>query len=161
MQNVKHYLPFLSHRPLQNYRTWQNAPKEVLDLFCDPTKDLKAANKAYNFQQSQQKMHLQHKLRRIARMNEEYEALMEKNNSSREHLKQLKQADTEMDQQIASHEREIEHYKNILGSDYYGNNDISSGSIFSDPGVMNRGRGIEELFQKLGSPPQYPGQWCN
>jgi len=135
----------------------KNAPKEVLDLFRDPTKDLKAAYKAFHFQQSQQKMQLDHKLRRNARMLEDCEPLAEKNNSSREYLKQLKKADTEMDQQIASREREIEHYKNILGSDAYGNNDISSGSIFSDPGVMNRGRRVEELFQKLGSPPQYPG----
>jgi len=135
----------------------KNAPKEVLDLFRDVKKDLKTAYKAFTFQQSQQKMHLQHKLRRNARMNEEYETLAEKNNSSREYLNQLKQADTEMDQRIASLERKIEHYKNILGSDNYGNNDISSGSIYSDPGVMNRGRRVEELFQKLGSPPQYPG----
>jgi len=134
-----------------------NAPKEVLGLFRDPKKILKEAYKVYNFQQSQQKMHLQHKLQRNARMNEEYEALAEKNNSSREYLNQLRQADTEMDQRIASLEREIEHYKNILGSDDYGNNDISSGSIFSDPGVMNRGRRVEELFQKLGPPPQYQG----
>jgi len=134
-----------------------NAPEEVLGLFRDPKKDLKKVYKAFVFQQSQQKMHLEHKLRRNARMKEEYEALAEKNNSSMEYLKQLKQADTEMDQRIASLERDIEHYKSILGGDSSCGNDISGGSIFSDPGEMNRGRRVEELFRKLGSPPQYQG----
>ena len=30
--------------------------------------------------------------------------------------------------------------------------------MFSDPGEMNRGRRVEELFQKLGSPSPYPYQ---
>ena len=59
-----------------------------------------------------------------------------------------------MDQQIASREAEIERLKALIRRD--GNNDLSGGSMFSDPEEINRGRRVEELFQKLGSPSPYP-----
>ena len=72
----------------------------------------------------------------------------------RDRLNQLKQADSEMDQQIASREAEIERLKDLIRRN--GNNDLSGGSMFSDPEEINRGRRVEELFQKLGSPSPYP-----
>ena len=83
-------------------------------------------------------------------MHEECKALAKKNRACRDRLNQLKQADFEMDQQIASREAEIERLKHLIKGD--GNSDLSGGSMFSDPGEMNRGRRVEELFQKLGSP---------
>ena len=60
-----------------------NAPKEVRDFFTDPKKHLKDAYKVYNFQTSQQKMMLEHKLQRNARMHEECEAVAKKNKAYR------------------------------------------------------------------------------
>ena len=59
------------------------APKEVLDFFTDPKMHLKDAYKVYNFQTSQQKMMLEHKLQRNARMHEECEAVAKKNKAYR------------------------------------------------------------------------------
>ena len=61
-----------------------------------------------------------------------------------------------MDQQIASREAEIERLKALIRRD--GNNDLSGGSMFSDLEEIDRGRRVEELFQKLGSPSPYPYQ---
>ena len=61
----------------------REAPKDVRDFFTDPKIHLKDAYKVYNFQTSQQKMLLQHKLQRNARMQEEYEAQAEKNKACR------------------------------------------------------------------------------
>ena len=61
-----------------------------------------------------------------------------------------------MNQQIASREAEIERLKHLIRRD--GSNDLSGGSMLSDPGEMNRARRVEELFQKLGSPSPNPHQ---
>jgi len=132
------------------------APKEVRDFFTDPKMHLKDAYKAYKFQTSQQKMLLEHKIQRNARMQEEYEALSEKNKTSRNRLNQAKQVDSELDRQIASREAEIERLKHLIGGG--GNPDLSGGSMFSDPGERKRSGRVEALFQKLESPSQYPYQ---
>jgi len=134
----------------------REAPKEVRDFFTDPKMHLKDAYKVYNFQTSQQKMLLQHKLQRNARMQEEYEAQAEKNKACRDRLNQVKQAESELDQQIASREAEIERLKRLIRRD--GNPDLSGGSMFSDPGERKRSGRVEALFQKLESPSQYPYQ---
>jgi len=134
----------------------RKAPKEVLDFFTDPKMHLKDAYKVYNFQTSQQKMMLEHKLQRNARMHEECEAVAKENKACRDRLNQLKQAESEMDQQIASREAEIERLKALIRRD--GNDDLSGGSMFSDLEEIDRGRRVEELFQKLGSPSPYPHQ---
>ena len=89
-------------------------------------------------------------------MHEECKALAKKNRACRNRLNQLKQADSEMDQQIASREAEIERLKHLIRRN--GNYDLSGVSMFSGPGEMNTGRRVEELFQKLGSPSPYPYQ---
>jgi len=134
----------------------RKAPKEVLDFFTDPKMHLKDAYKVYNFQTSQQKMMLEHKLQRNARMLEECEAVAKKNKAYRDRLNQVKQADSELDQKIASREAEIERLKLLIRRD--GNPDLSGGSMFSDPGQRKRGGRVEELFQKLESASQFPYQ---
>jgi len=133
-----------------------NAPREVRDFFTDPKMHLKDAYKVYNFQTSQQKMMLEHKLQRNARMHEECEAVAKKNKACRDRLNQVKQADSELDQKIASREAEIERLKLLIRRD--GNPDLSGGSMFSDPGQRKRGGRVEELFQKLESASQFPYQ---
>jgi len=133
----------------------RKAPKEVLDFFTDPKMHLKDAYKVYNFQTSQQKMMLEHKLQRNARMHEECEAVAKKNKACRDRLNQVKQADSELDRKIASREAEIERFKLLIGG---GNPDLSGGSMFSDPGQRKRGGRVEELFQKLESASQFPYQ---
>jgi len=134
----------------------KDAPKEVRDYFTDPKMHLKAVYKAYNFQASQQKMLLQHKLQRNARMQEEYEAQAEKNKACRNRLNQVKQADSELDQQIASREAEIERLKHQIRRGR--NSDLSGGSMFRGPGEKKRSGRVEALFQKLESASQSPYQ---
>merc|ERR1719391_610437 len=132
----------------------KDAPKEVRDSFTDPKMHLKAVYKAYNFQASQQKMLLQHKLQRNARMQGEYEAQAEKNKACRDRLNQVKKADSELDQQIASREAEIERLKRLIGR----RSDLSGGSMFRGPGEKKRSGRVEALFQKLESASQFPYQ---
>lgn len=89
-------------------------------------------------------------------MQEEYEVLAKKNKACRNRLNQVKQADSELDQQIASREAEIKRLKRLIGRN--GNPDLSVGSMFSDPGQRKRGGRVEELFQKLESDSQFPYQ---
>ena len=70
-----------------------------------------------------------HNLQRNVRMHEECKALAKKNRACRDRLNQLKQDDSEMDQQIASREAEIERLKYLIRRDV--SNDLSSGSMFS------------------------------
>jgi len=130
------------------------APKEVRDFFTDPKMHLKDAYKAYKFQTSQQKMLLEHKIQRNARMQEEYEVLAKKNKACRNRLNQVKQADSELDQQIASREAEIKRLKRLIGR----RSDLTGGSMFRGPGEKKRSGRVEALFQKLESASQFPYQ---
>merc|ERR1712131_14474 len=81
---------------------------------------------------------------------------MGRNKAYRDRLNQVKQADSELDQQIASREAEIERLKQQIGRG--GNSDLSGGSMFRGPGEKKRSGRVEALFQKLESASQSPYQ---
>jgi len=100
----------------------ENAPKDVLNLFCDMNEKFKKISKISNFQRTQQKMLLEHKGQRNVEMHEEYLEIVEENKAIRHHLNQLKEAESEMDQKTAFLENEIERYIHHLTND---RNDLS------------------------------------
>ena len=61
----------------------ENAPKDVLNLFCDMNEKFRKISKIIDFQRTQQKMLLEHKGQRNVRMHEEYLAIVEENKAIR------------------------------------------------------------------------------